>query len=380
MSFKRYITGIIIASFIMVTILIASFALISHNKVVLFSTYSQIMLLIVGTTAATMVLVEAQKRNKVVFSLLALFWAQQILSIIYTFMPTLFPENKFAGHMYFQYVNGSLGLFMQSTIIAGCVVLMNTRIRTWLALSLVGMIYLIFLISELYPLATNPRYLYTTPDITDFRIIDRAWTDIHLTEGVVTVEGVARRVGLSRWEGRKRVGELTYAEALRRVKEIEPYLFGSNYNMLIYKPLNNLWWQANAVTAFIILLTIVNWFFGGSPTGVYFERISVIFLTFTIFEVFHFHTYANLTSYADYLNYFNIGAFLSLLSLAVLLFVLILRLRFLVSSEGQYYESRVTLNADSISQWRDGFDNYVVQKFFKKNPFKARFLIKNPRQ
>ncbi len=365
----------------MVMVVVSCFAFLSHNRIVLFSTYRQVALMILGIVAVGLVLVETQSRNKVMFSLFVLLGMQQILDLLYNFVPIIFPENRFAGHSYFQYVTSGLGLFIQSTCLAGCAVLMNSRIRTWLAMSLVSVSFAVVFVMEFHPLLLNSRYLYTTPDITDFRIIDRAWTEVYQTNrGKVTPEAVAGRIGLSRWEKGKRTGELSYEEAIRRVEEIEPYLFGNNYNMLIYQPLNGLWWQTSAFTGVVILLTLLNWFLGGSPSGVYFERISVIVLSFSIFEVFHFHTYTNLASYSNYLDYFNIGALLSLLTVVILVLVFFLRLRFLLSHEGQYYESRLARGSAYIARWRDGFDNYVIQKLFGRNPFRARFLIKFPRR
>ncbi|MEX2116916.1 MAG: hypothetical protein WEB37_08510 [Bacteroidota bacterium] len=380
-TFKHYVVGIAILSLLVVIGISAGLAFLPHNKTVSFSTYRQIILIVLSIVAAALVLAETQRRNRVTFFLFILLGVQQILDFLYYFIPLAFPENKFAGHIYYQYVNGGFGLFIQSTCLVGCAVLMNTRVTTWLATTLVGTVFMVILAVELYPIFMNPKYLYTTPDITDFRIIDRAWVDVyHENGGKAAPEAVASRIGLSRWEGDTRTGELTHEEALQRVKEIEPYLFGHNHNMLIYKPLNEMWGRMNAFAGIAILLTILYWFFGGSPSGVYFERISVILLSFSVFEVFHFYTYANLTSYSDYLNYFNIGAFLSLLTVAMLVVVFFLRLRFLLSHEGRYYESRLARGPAHIARWRDGFDDYVIQKFFNGNPFKARFLLRIPRK
>lgn len=376
-TFNRRAVNIAVWSLLAVTIISACLAFLPHERIVLFSTYRQVVLLVLGIVATVLVLEEKQRRNKVVFSLFAMLGFQQILDIFYSFIPSIFPEDKFIGFQYYQFVNGGLGLLVQSACLAGSAILMNTRIKTWLAMTMVVTVAAIILAMQLNPLFFNVKYLYTTPDITDFRIIDRAWITLYQEKGVqVKAEDVAERVALSKWEGRNRVGELSYAEAVERVKEIEPYLFGSNHNMLIYKPINDLFWQMNAIVGIGVLMTILYWFLGGSPQGVYFERISVVVLSFSVFEVFHFFTYANLTSYSDYLNYFNIGAFLSLFTVLILAFILLMRLRFLLSHAGQYYESRLERGGIQIALWRDSFDDYVLRRFFHGNPFKSRFLAR----
>lgn len=376
-TFNRRAVDIAVASLLAITIISACLAFLAHEKLVLFSTYLQVTLLVLGIVAGVLVLEEKQRRNKIIFALFVILGFQQILDIFYSFVPALFPDDRFVGHQYFQIVNGGLGLLVQSVCFAGGTILMNTRIKTWLAMTMVVTIATIVLASQLNPIFLNAKHLYTTPDITDFRIIDRAWIALYQEQGIqAQAEDVAGRIKLSKWEGSRRVGELSHREAVERVKEIEPYLFGSNYNMLIYRPLNNLWWQMNAIVGIGVLMTILYWFLGGSPMGVYFERISVVVLSFSVFEVFHYYTYANLTSYSDYLNYFNIGAFLSLLAVVILAFIFLMRLRFLLSHEGQYYESRLAHGGVQIARWRDGFDDYVIRRFFGGNPFKSRFLAR----
>lgn len=380
-TFNRRAIEIVVASLTVVTFISACLAFLPHEKVVLFSTYRQVALLILGIVAAVLVIEEKQRRNKIIFALFVLLGFQQILDIFYSFIPALFPDDRFAGHRYFQIVNGGFGLLVQSSCLVGSAILMNTRIKTWLAMTMVVISATTILASQLNPILFNIKYLYTTPDITDFRIIDRAWITLYQEKGnQARAEDVAERIKLSKWEGSKRVGDLSYVEAVERVKEIEPYLFGSNYNMLIYRPINSLCWQMNAIAGVGVLMTILYWFFGGTPGGVYFERISVVVLSFCVFEVFHFSTYANLTSYSDYLNYFNIGAFLSLFTVVILALIFLMRLRFILSHEGQYYESRLARGGVQIAQWRDAFDDYILRRFFGGNPFKSRFLERTLRK
>lgn len=291
----------------------------------------------------------------------------------------MFTDNIFAGVQYYQYVAGGLGLFVQSVCVTGAGILMNTKIATLKALFVVSVLCLIPLLSLMYPMIINPRYLYTTADITDFRIIDRAWMEaFNVEKRSPTSQNLAERISLSRWEGNSRTGELSFDEKVQRVREIEPYLFGNNYNLLVYKPMNEAWWQMNLACAAFLLLLLAFWFIVETPTGVYFERISVVLFCFSVFEVFHFYTYANLGDYNTYLNYYNTGAFLSLLTVAGLVVLFLQRLSFVSSHEGQFYESRIQSTPIRVARWRDGLDNFIIQKFFNKNPYRGRFLTKTP--
>ena len=358
----------------------ASLAFVVHNKVVVFSISRQLALILVAIVAGALLWAEGQHRNKAVFTLFVILGCQQILDIAYYFVPgILFADNRFAGVQYYQYVAGGLGLFVQSVCVAGTGILMNTKIPTIKALLMVSAFCLLSLVSFMYPMIINPRYLYTTADITDFRIVDRAWMEAFNEEKQTpTAEALAGRISLSRWEGNSRIGELSPREKVERVREIEPYLFGNNYNMLVYKPMNEAWWQMNLACAVFLLVLLAFWFIGETPSGVYFDRISVVLFCFSVFEVFHFYTYANLKDYNAYLNYYNTGAFLSLLTVAGLVVLFVQRLGFVLSHEGQYYESRLQATPIRVARWRDGVDEFIIRKFFSQNPYRRRFLTKTP--
>lgn len=381
-NLRTYIYGIVGASVFVGVGIITVLALLPHNKLVVFSIYRQVAFILTAIVAAALVRAETQRRHKMLFLLFVFLGIQQILDIAYHIVPQiLFADNRFAGVQYYQYVTGGFGLFVQSVCLVGAGMLMNTRMPTVKTMLTACIICSAPLVMMLHPTLTNPRYLYTTPEITDFRIVDRAWIETFaMTKQVPTPEVLAERISLSRWDGKVRTGEMGFEEKIRRVRELEPYLFGNNYNMLVFKPLNEAWWQMSLLCAVVLLLLIASWFVGDSPSGVYFERMSVLLLCFSVFEVFHYSTYANLRNYEEYLNYFNSGAFLSLLTVVAITVLLLQRLRFILSHEGQYYESRMVLSPIRVTRWRDSFDNFIIQKFFKQNPYRKRFLTKTPPQ
>ncbi|GJQ20241.1 MAG: hypothetical protein HBSIN02_05960 [Bacteroidia bacterium] len=378
-GFREYLLSAVGVFGLVVILLIAALMELPHEATPLFSLYRQLMLLFLGIIAMFLWRAEMSGRNKIVFALFAVLGIQQVLDIAYFFAPILFPGERFAGFFYFQYVTAGLGLVIQGTCIVGAGVLMNTQMRVSRALAMIFVPAVVLFLSVYWPMIENPRYLYTTPDVTDFRIVDRAWMELYgQTQTHPEPSLVAERVGLSRWDGQKRVGELTHEEEVQRIAELEPYLFGSNYNLLVFKPLNVMWWKGNLIAGALILCLILYWFVGESPRGVYFERITILLLCFSIFEVFHFSIYAGLKDNAAYIRYFNIGALLSLLTVFGLIVLFVLRLRFALSLEGRYYESRLASEPVKITRWRDALDNYIIGRLFRENPFKNRFVVKDP--
>lgn len=378
-GFREYLLSAVGVFALVVIFVIGALMALPHEAIPLFSLYRQLMVLFLGIIAMFLWRAETTARNKAVFALFAALGVQQILDIAYFFYPLLFPGERFAGFFYFQYITAGLGLMVQGTCIVGAGVLMNTRMRVARALAVTFIPAGVLFLSVYWPMIENPRYLYTTPDVTDFRIVDRAWMELYgPAQAHPEPSAIAERVGLSRWDGHERVGELTHEEEVERIIELEQYLFGSNYNLLVFKPLNVMWWKGNLIAGALILCLILYWFVGESPKGVYFERITILLLCFSIFEVLHFSIYAGLKDNAAYIRYFNIGAFLSLLTVLGLIILFILRLRFALSLEGRYYESRLASDSVRITRWRDALDDYIIGRLFRGNPFKNRFIIKDP--
>jgi len=60
-----------------------------------------------------------------------------------------------------------------------------------------------------------------------------------------------------------------------------------------------------------------------------------------------------------------------------ILLVLILRLRFIQSVEGRFYESRLIDDASRITRWRDALDNWVLRHFMNSKELEQRFVIQS---
>lgn len=363
---------------ILLAIIIGAWTALPHEATIPLSLFRQIVLLLLGVVSFSLVRVERQRRNKAMFALFTVLGLQQVLDIAYYFVPVLFPEARFAGFLYFQYVTIAWGLTVQVACLVGSGMIINTRLSLPASLSVSLAPILLLSMMTFFPMLENPRYLYTVPAITDFRIIDRTWMELHAElRRAPEPEEIATRAGLSRWEGSRWAGVLTHDEEVARVVDLEPYLFGDNYHNLVFKPLNELWWKGNLGAGVLLLLLILSWFVGDSPRGVFFERITILLLCFSVFEVFHYSTYADLKEYDTYGNFFSIGAFLSLLTVLGVIAVFLQRLRFVLSLEGRYYEQRLIEEPIRVSRWRDAVDDYIIRTFFSRNPFKNRFLSRD---
>lgn len=227
-----------------------------------------------------------------------------------------------------------------------------------------------------YPFFENPKHLYTTEDVADFKATRQA-VQILESRGKTnpTVDEIASVTILGVWRDGKQVGILFDDQKVRRVAELLPYLkVEDNFGSLLYKPLflNNIYMSVLCVV-FIFL------FFGyqyknDPPQGAYIEKIIFLFLPYCSLEILHHYAYIKSVEYVALLDVQQIGYYLTLLNLILLLTFFGLRLRFITSVKGEFYERELVSDAEHISRWRDAFDNLVVRHFLNPKALHGRLL------
>ncbi len=181
-------------------------------------------------------------------------------------------------------------------------------------------------------------------------------------------------------DGRE-VGLLFADQKVRRVIELLPYFQTENgYIPLLWRPqfLNNIYMSTLCIV-FIFL------FFGyqyrnDPPQGAYIEKIIFLFLPYCSLEILHHYAYIKSVEYATLVDVQQIGYYLTLLNLLLLLAFFGLRLRFITSVKGEFYERELVSDAEHISRWRDAFDNLVVRHFLNPKAVHGRlFAPRSPR-
>jgi hypothetical protein len=226
-----------------------------------------------------------------------------------------------------------------------------------------------------HPFFSDPRYLYKTQDIEDWRTVDNA--DKALIEkgiGSPTAAEIAANSELYVWRDGERIGTLLESEKARRVEELLPYLEGVNYAVLIYKPL-----YMNTIYMNVLCVVFIFLFFGyqyknDPPQGAYIEKIVFLFLPYCSLEILHHYAYIKSVQFSMLSDVAAIGNYLSLANLLALLVFFALRLRFVKSVKGEFYERELVSDSEHISRWRDAFDNLIVRHFLNPQTLHGRLF------
>jgi len=116
------------------------------------------------------------------------------------------------------------------------------------------------------------------------------------------------------------------------------------------------------------------------PQGAYIEKIIFLFLPYCSLEILHNYAYIKSVEYSGLLDVQEVGWYLSVVNLLLLTLFFGLRLRFITSVKGEFYERELVSDAEHISRWRDSFDNLVVRHFLNPKAIHGRlFAPRTPR-
>ncbi|HWP82537.1 MAG TPA: hypothetical protein VNN76_07770 [Bacteroidota bacterium] len=332
---------------------------------------------LVGLISVATYVREEVPRNKAIFINFGVFFLFTLHSYLYPFWgKAIFSDSPFASVYFFQYgPNAASYFFMAFAILYVVIDTLFSKFRIYqkylLTLVIVGGTFTYYY----YPILSNPRYLYQTPDILDYKAVSSAIQDLERA-GITkpSQEQIAESADLYAWNDGVQVGTLFIDKKIARVKEILPYLEGENYLVLIFKPL-----FTNVIYMNVLCIVFILLFFGyqyknDPPQGAYIEKIIFSFLPYCSLEIVHFFGYIKSVEFAEYLQFHSIAVYLSLLNVLLLLVFFSLRLRFITSVTGNFYERELVSDPEHTSRWRDSIDSLIVRHFLNPKTLHGRFL------
>ncbi|MCX6135768.1 MAG: hypothetical protein NTU47_18335 [Ignavibacteriales bacterium] len=232
------------------------------------------------------------------------------------------------------------------------------------------------------PFFANPRHLYTTQDVADYKAVNQAVIIAeNMGKTIPTVQEIAAISSIGIWKNGVQVGVLFDDQKARRVAELLPYSENDeNFGSLLFKPLyfDNIY--MNVLCIIFIFLFFGYQYKNDPPQGAYIEKIIFLFLPYCSLEILHHYAYIKSVEYATFVDVQQIGYYLTLLNLLFLLTFFGLRLRFITSVKGEFYERELVSDAEHISRWRDALDNLVVRHFLNPKAIHGRlFAPRAPR-
>jgi hypothetical protein len=292
-----------------------------------------------------------------------------------------FKDSPYVGFFFQEYVGfGIYYVLLALSVVYLAIDGLLREFKTWqkyvLSLAIVGAFYCY----HNYPVLTDPLFLYKTPDIVEWKAVDNAVEDFKAQNGDINprAEQIASRVDLNSWSGIRKTGVLFQEEKLARVSQLLPYTEEGNYILLLFKPL-----YLNEIYLCVLSIGFALLFFGyqymkDPPQGAYIERMMFLFLVFLSLEILHAWSFVKNFEWGQISDILEKGQYISVFVLISMSLFFTLRLRFIKSIKGEFYENELASRPNSVMRWRDALDNLVIRHFLDPR-LESRRVLAIPR-
>ena len=227
-----------------------------------------------------------------------------------------------------------------------------------------------------YPFLRDPYYVRNRPEVENVYLVRQA-TDELGKEGIATPTTalIASRVDLKVEDTIEQKRSLSSYEKIEAILSIIDYVPGDNAILLMYKP----YWLRCAAFCLLNMVFLFIYFLGqyftDSARGAYLEKIVWCLVPYCLFEVIHFYAYTRVKAMDAFSGIETIGMYASMFVMWAICGLMALRLHFLQTVEGGYYERRLLEKPEGITRWRDGLDKWVLRNFMNPGDLDRRFVI-----
>ncbi len=349
-----------------------------HHDVEIVSVVSNSVQLLLFITSVYLVRHETVNKTKYIFLNFAALFSLFLLFHAGGFIGKLFLKDEpLASFLYYQYV--SEGLYVLLFAIAICYVTIDVLFRDFKTVQKYFIAFLIaggFFAYYYYPMFENKLFLYETDDIVEWKELDLASAEFRKEYSVNPTE--QQLTSYMTGTHAPHLFQHSEAERVMRIAALFPFLAEENYMTLLVKPLN-----LNGIYMSVLCVGLILLFFGylykkDPPQGAYIEKMMFFFLMLASLEVFHNWSLVKIVEWESSLQIIQIGEILSAAVLCMIALFFILRLRFITTVYGEFYEHEIAERPTAITRWRDAFDNYVIAHFFNRNELVGRFFV-NPK-
>lgn len=340
------------------------------------SILTNLLFLTIFVVCIFVIIREKQRSNKVIFINFLLFSSYFLITTGYSLIKgIIFPETQSAHFYYYQYgtIYYHIFLFFAITYLVIDLLFRQRKIAYKYAVSVI----LVAFISNVYygEFFKDPNYLYNNQDVVDWLEVSRIESEITSTSGSnPTVQEIASAAQLSVWRNGEPVGELYESQKIDRVKELLPYSDGQNYLVLLMRPLHKANVYINTFTILLIFFFFAYQYRKDPPQGAYIEKIMFLFLVLVSLESLHSWAYVRSVEWSIFVEFFVLGQYLTFGVLGLLTLFFILRLRFISTVQGEFYEHQLVSHPQRITRWRDWVDNFVLSYIFNSQTLVGRLL------
>jgi hypothetical protein len=227
-----------------------------------------------------------------------------------------------------------------------------------------------------YPYVSDPKVLAKEPAYLDYVAIRLTLDHLKSTGNASpAMSEIASSIALDKRTVNMPLAALGKDKREQRIAEILPYIPDINGVLLLYEPL----WTRCALIALacaILLVGLSVWqYVVDMHVSAYLEKIAWCLLLFCICEALHFYLYTKASDSGLQHIMEVIGQYLSTSIIFIISILCLIRLHFIDTVEGKFYERWLMNDPSRITRWRDSFDNWILRQFMDPGELDRRFLM-----
>lgn len=315
---------------------------------------------------------EPNRKNRFIFLNFFGYYSLSVLWLVYDFLGgTFLSSHRYVQHLSYQYVVIGYALFLSVSIVYLVIDLLFRDFKVFQKYLVTFSIVFVLFGYYFHPFLTDPYYLYSTEDVKQLKAL-LAYTSRQ--REMPTTSEIANNVTLQSWSDGHATGDLYPEENLRRVEELAPYLESQNFLVVLWEPL-----YLKIISMHVFLVGFILLFFGyqyrkDPPQGAYVDKIMFALLILSSMEILHNWSFINSLEWGSFIEIVSVGEYVTVLAELMLVLFFVLRLRFITSVQGIYYESELASNPQQITRLRDWVDNMVLAHFFNFKIFNGRLF------
>ena len=325
---------------------------------------------------------EPSKTNKFIFFNFFLTFSISVINIVAEFVGFSFlSAYPYANFLFWQYSTIAFFFFLALAITYLVIDSLFHELKTYLKYASVSIILTLFFGVYFHTIINDPLTVYKTEQIKQWKTLNEfvesseeaSEKQANGDRGSLAVL-LSNNVKLQSWENGVPIGDLYPDQNYSKIQELIPYLEGDNYQILIVKPI---FIELVKINVLLVVLIIV--FFGyqyakDPPQGAYVDKIMFAFLLFSSMEILHNLAFIKSLEWSTWSDLFNFGQYVTISIEAVMVLFFSLRLRFISSVQGEYYETEIAVRPQQITRWRDWVDNMILAHFFNWKIFNGRMF------
>lgn len=277
----------------------------------------------------------------------------------------LFRENRYANIYYHLYVNkfgmNFIQLFLVLFITADYFLSKRKlSVKYCITFFLTSSI----LIGLFFPFLLNPLQLYYEKDCADLQDMMKSNKEYTLQTHTPPDdhELASALVNLRQRSG---TSSMQFADAIELVRQLRPYMNEGGVTSIFWKPLSLIHIYLNVIVLMIVVIILTATYKFNNVHGAYIDKILIILFLSSALEILHTYGFIHSDSVEKYHALFTLAQYFTILSLLLMVYAFDLRLRFVLSSTGQYYEGVLETSPGKVTRWRDEIDNLILKAFSK---------------